>query len=323
MLTSAIKNTDITVVVQGAISLPDPKNPSKITTEHCISSVREILPGAKIILSTWTGMKTEGLDYDILVENEDPGQNKITHPHHKLRIANDNRQIRSTYEGLKRVKTTFAMKLRSDNYLANDNFKLLFGKFENRHPEYHFLKERVVTCSSFCRELEKGGRTPFQVCDFFYFGLIEDLLDIWNIPFFPRERITNLSKWHYRLSTEQNLWVSFLTKHTNDINCSHLLDESENNIRKSHISIANNLVVAEHSTLGLGIPDRFHLKEKVRCSFISFFRWQTLYQKYCDENYPIKNKFLQTFSLHFNRLKYYGKKITSRKIRTWLRIIPS
>ena len=55
-----INSIDISVVVQGAID--------KENTPKCLKSIREFLPNAKIILSTWKNSNVENLDYDMLVE---------------------------------------------------------------------------------------------------------------------------------------------------------------------------------------------------------------------------------------------------------------
>lgn len=60
-----IKPKDISVVVQGAIN--------KEITPRCLQSIRTLLPNAEIILSTWEGSDVDGLDYDKLVLNKDPG----------------------------------------------------------------------------------------------------------------------------------------------------------------------------------------------------------------------------------------------------------
>ena len=65
MIINGIDTNDISVVVQGAID--------QINTPKCLRSIRKRLPGAEIILSTWEGSPIDGLDYDKLVLNKDPG----------------------------------------------------------------------------------------------------------------------------------------------------------------------------------------------------------------------------------------------------------
>jgi len=59
---------DISVIVQGpVVGAPDH------LTRRCLASVRQHLPGAELVLSTWQGSDTGGLEYDLLVPNQDPG----------------------------------------------------------------------------------------------------------------------------------------------------------------------------------------------------------------------------------------------------------
>ena len=60
-----ITSRDISVVVQGPIH--------KTRTKKCLQSIRKNLPAAEIILSTWQNSSVNGMDFDILVANEDPG----------------------------------------------------------------------------------------------------------------------------------------------------------------------------------------------------------------------------------------------------------
>ncbi len=311
-----IENKDITIVVQGPVLVESDSLKPEITTKKCIDSINTLLPGATIILSTWENMKTDHLEYDLLIENDDPGQNKITHPPYSDRIANDNRQIKSTVEGLKIVKTKYAMKLRSDNYLVNTGFKELFNQFQERCEDFKILDRRVISCSTFCREIQKGGVVTFQPCDFFHFGLTTDLLKIWDIPFFPKVRETRLQKWQQRVSTEQYLWLSFIQKYHDDISIYHLFDNDKGKIEKSRISLINNLVIAEHEQIGLGLPKRFHLPLKTRCTFISFMRWKILYRKYCQNDFPIPGRMKFSFFLLVTRLWFYGRKKISYNLST-------
>lgn len=314
-----IDNKDISVVVQGPVFVEGLDFKPEITTRQCIESVRNILPGAVVILSTWENMKTDHLDYDVIIENQDPGKNIITHPFYNDRSANDNRQIKSTIEGLKAVKTKYAMKLRSDNYLVNTGFKTLFNQFHERCEELKILDRRVVSCSTYCREIQKGGRVTFQSCDFFHFGLTSDLLKIWDIPYFPKIRKTSLQKWQDRLSTEQYLWLAFLQKYDGDVSVKHLLDSNKQNIRKSQISLVNNLIIADHGQIGLGIPLRFHLPLKTRCTFISFMRWKILYKKYCQNDFVIPGRLKFAFLLFITRFWFYGRKKISFFVNTCFR----
>jgi hypothetical protein len=93
-----IDPAQISVIVQGAI---DPK-----LTLPCLRSIRAHLPGAEIILSTWEGSKTEGLDCDLLVLNADPGGKKHDFVHDG--VNNTNRQLVSIQGGLAKASALIA-----------------------------------------------------------------------------------------------------------------------------------------------------------------------------------------------------------------------
>lgn len=99
----SIKFEEISIVVQG------PVQPT--ITENALRSIREHLPGGEIILSTWEGTDCSGLEYDLLVLNQDPG---VLPP----AMLNTNRQIVSTVNGLKRVTRKYAVKFRTDNFIG-------------------------------------------------------------------------------------------------------------------------------------------------------------------------------------------------------------
>lgn len=164
---------DISVVVQGAIH---PKY-----TQKCLRSIRKYLPGATIILSTWEGSNVEGLDYDKLLLNKDPGTSGYRNPFEpniNLRLPDNlNRQILSTKNGLKEVETKYAMKLRTDFRLTGNGFLNYFDKF-NKHidnaPELLLFKKRILI-------MGYSNVTPFWVFDLFSFGLTEDMLRLWDV----------------------------------------------------------------------------------------------------------------------------------------------
>ena len=111
---------DISIVVQGAVD--------KTETPKCLKSIRQYLPNAEIILSTWEGTDLsciEGL-YDKLVLSKDPGG---VFYEKKKYYQNINRQIVSTKAGLELAERKFIMKLRSDLIFTNNTFLDYFEKF--------------------------------------------------------------------------------------------------------------------------------------------------------------------------------------------------
>ena len=168
-----ISSKEISVVVQGAID--------KKLTSKCLKSIREHLPEAEIILSTWEGSNVEGLDYDILLLNQDPGGYKHDFAIYNAprSMNNFNRQLVSTLNGIKKVNRKYILKLRTDLILTNSNFLSYWNLFESRDSEYTLFKHRVLCSSIYSRENScqsgTGFPTPFHPSDFWFFGLATDL----------------------------------------------------------------------------------------------------------------------------------------------------
>ena len=113
----------ISVVIHGPVQATPDRGMETGITEKAITSIREHLPGAHIILSTWPGQPTESLDIDELVISDDPGANIIAYDFDGTPLTeNNNRQIVAVAAGLRKVKTPYAIKLRSDNYLLHSGF---------------------------------------------------------------------------------------------------------------------------------------------------------------------------------------------------------
>ena len=88
-----INSNEISVVVQGAID--------KENTPKCLKSIRKVFPQAEIILSTWEGANVEGLDYDEVIFNKDPGG--VKDPFVPTFTNNLLRQMVSTKSGVKKA----------------------------------------------------------------------------------------------------------------------------------------------------------------------------------------------------------------------------
>ncbi|GAM63812.1 lipopolysaccharide synthesis protein wavE [Vibrio ishigakensis] len=309
---------DISVVVQGPVQALSDRSQDEGITLRCLSSIREHLPGAKIILSTWRGQNLEGLDFDELVLCDDPGQNIRQYnedgtPH----FFNNNRQIVSTIEGLKRVKTKYAIKLRSDNYLTCNAFVEIKNKYD-KYGQDRVFNERVVVSDIFTRKYAKGLPVAFHISDFFYYGLTSDLQTLWNIDllsdFIPSDsQPIDPSDPYHLVDCTQLFAIKALENVNVSINLSHLHDVSGNKLSKSESFIANNLIILDSNMLGLGLPEKFKGKARVskpkgQCTHYQFFEWESLYKQYCDNNYQVEAGIYKKITLFIDRLKYVHPK---------------
>ncbi|MCF1428883.1 MAG: WavE lipopolysaccharide synthesis family protein [Shewanella sp.] len=297
--------SDISVVIHGPVnSLPERDMEQGITL-MAINSVRQHLPGAKIILSTWEGQNVADLDVDEVVLNQDPGPNIMGYyPDGTPYKENNNRQIVAVKEGLKRVNTSYAVKLRSDNYLLHSGFVGLQQAFPKRCEALKLLNERVVVLHRFTKMQTAGRRIVRHLCDLFAYGRTKDLLKMWDIPLqsdYPyNPDIKGKSQYAYFpervLSTEQLFCSKWLTKLNPDsrmLNFHHDCDESL--LREWQLLLANNLIIAEANNAGVATTARLKA-DKSRANEISSAEWQVLYQKYCDTSYyqPKQRFWLET-----------------------------
>lgn len=296
-------NEDITVVVQGPVQARTDREQDEGITHRCLCSVREFLPGATIVLSTWAGQDLEGLDFDDLVINEDPGPNiREYKPSGEPLYMNNNRQIASSLGGLKAVTTPYAMKLRSDNYLTSNSFQHIQQSYKKRSKEYCFFDERVLVCDLFTRQYNKGKKVAFHVSDFFYFGRTKDVLSIWDIPYIEdlqyREDQKGLVQYEgvpfYRKDCTQLLWLKAMHKYDTSLSILHQHDSRVEVVQASNKIYANNLVVASCEEIGLGLCNKFKGKARAarksgKASFMSYLEWQRLYKQHVDPKHEINN----------------------------------
>jgi hypothetical protein len=118
-------DTDISVIVQGPV-LGSPASPAaEQFTRRTIESVLTVLPGAEVILSTWTGSDVSGLRAHRIVESDDPGAAQLFGT---TQSNNVNRQIVSSREGVRASSRPFVLKVRSDALMVHDGFRRLTGR---------------------------------------------------------------------------------------------------------------------------------------------------------------------------------------------------
>lgn len=298
MIINNIDTKDISVVVQGATN-------NKIIF-IVLKSIRENLPGATIILSTWEGSNVDNLDFDEVLLNKDPGgQNGAR----GIGKDNTNRQITSTINGLKKVKTKYAMKLRTDFMLIGNNFLNLFGKFDkySKNKKYKLFNNRILTSSSVSY--------PFWFYDFVFFGETNDLIKLFDIPLRMQEEVDwflnhePINKQHlkesFRYFAELHIFLNCIAKNVPDIFekfRDHTDYTDENKALSDEIFIDSFLPIG--MTDGMSVATlKGELAELNRITFDPSYL--TIYKKYCDKDFVIpqsKKHFYKMFDLKKNKL---------------------
>jgi len=325
---------EITVVVQGPVQTFQDREQEPGITRKCLESVRKHLPGSTVILSTWPNQDLEGLDYDELVISEDPGANiRYFKRDGTPQRFNNNRQIVSSREGLKRVSTRYAVKLRSDNFLTGSQFVDLQKRFPLRSQQHKFFDERVVVSNVFTRKYAKGYPVAFHLSDFFYFGLTNDLKMIWDLELYPdakdpiSENEASL-RHDFPIDCTQMFWLSALQKFDPDIRLNGLLDRSNDALNRTRSIYANNLVIAAPEELGLGLCQKFLgaariSRTKGQCAQWQHIEWINAYLELCEkkQRYPLASPSL--LALFLKRLIHvYPTRFETRlKLRKWSKAI--
>ena len=168
---SSYEVSDAAIVIQGPL---EHKDNYTLTTARLY---RQWYPNAPIVISTWKNEATDIFRKSCaeisvtLLENELPVFGGI---------SNTNYQLESSARGVEYVKNNtsakFVLKCRSDQRINRTKFLIYFKNLlEMYPPKGDKLKKRILMAS-----FDKG--LPFFGCDFLYFGTVEDLNKLFNIP---------------------------------------------------------------------------------------------------------------------------------------------
>lgn len=310
-----IDSKDISVIVQGAINTE--------YTQRCIISIRKYLPNAEIILSTWEDANT--IQYedlcDVIIKNKDPGASVFTFDNKK---QNQNRQIFSTINGLKKSSRKYSLKLRSDMEIKGTIFLSYFAKYPFRNEKYKILKERVLINNLYTRNPYSNLPYLFHPSDWVMFGLTEDLINIWDIPLAKEpdfsqylklnEPINNLIDTKYcftKYHAEQYIWISFLRKNHINIDMKDWTDYKNNDLKElSMFILINNSCVLDYISQLDIVCLKYPKYDKTPVMFN--WDWQFYYKKYCDKSFKISRgakfyKAINSFQVlnHLINLKKY------------------
>lgn len=200
---------------------------------------------------------------DEIVVSQDPGsfvQNSRTKAQHNV-----NRQIVSTMAGLRRVKTSSSVKIRSDLLVTgrgilralNSEARAIKGD-----KTFSWVKERLIVTNVTSVNPRTGLELPFHPCDWLYCGRTDDLLRLWDIPMFKEPQWTEwflerpkplnfpLEDFFSRFQPESYIWSSFVAKNI-PLAFEHSSDVSGENLTLSDASFASNLLVLTRRQLSL------------------------------------------------------------------------
>lgn len=247
-----ISSKDITFVVQGNL---------RKEIHDCIKSIRTFFPESHIIFSTWVGTDISGIDCDEAVFSIDPGDNGDVfypnNPHGWSHKNNLNRQIISSFNGMKKVKTPYAIKFRSDFILKSDAILKKYNEYlkspDIRNKKWCMFNHKIMMFSPVNPNTTK---LAYHLCDYFQMGHTEDLIEFWKIPlqsfedaqYCVNNKINHPQKHRaYRYACEQELWLRNLDKFKIEYKKPEIYyDVSDEIIENSNQTFLNNLYFLDY-----------------------------------------------------------------------------
>lgn len=301
-----LDSQDISVVIQGPVfSQTSPLAPHGIT-HQVLKALREHLPQATLILSTWKDQPLAGLDADVILQLDDPGTTNFYRQGAKADnlYNNGNRLIYSTQQALAQVKTPYVLKIRSDLLLFHPLFSSFGQQFHHVDAPWQVLKQRIIGFPIYSLKFERqaGKHTsiqqprPFHVSDWAYFGLTTDVQQLFNCPLMQEPET---SRWFetrpkpandlwpdrlWRYSPEQYI-LSNLAERTLGIQLQHGSQADAEILQASERFIANNFIILDQYQWGLWSLKlnvyQDQLPKLILDGLYSHQVWLQDYQQYC------------------------------------------
>lgn len=315
---STIDGSQISVVIQG---------PVRVSTKALITSVRSLLPGAEIILSTWNSENVSGLDYDYLVLSEAP---KAFVQHKRTQTKNNlNRLIRSTIVGIKKASRDYILKIRSDIILESTDFLESYDLYPKR-TEYTVLKRKIVVPLLFSRISYKSQQTPFHLSDWAAFGLAEDIHTVFanlqevDEPLFTEwfkhsKKKSPYGSTTFRFSPEQYIFYTFYHNNFQNITMNDASDNSDNENDESSKFIVSNFIIVDFKRSGFRLNKYPASIDEITLGREYLFLWnrfnyESAYKLYCDKGFSIQKTTRNNIDIkkeidkaqllkHYNRFK--------------------
>ncbi len=302
--------SDISVIVQGGIS--------PALTAECLVSIRHLMPDAEIILSSWEGSDTVGLEADHIILSDKP--ESFLYDDYTKKANNVNFMLRSTLAGLKKATRPYALKIRTDFKLIGTDMLHYLARYEKSDPTYRLFQRKIIACSFFSRD-PRTAKTALQYhpSDIAFFGLRDDLINLFDVPHMQKEDefYTQIqSRYFNRYVPEQHLFINCLKKNNHTIDYDSQIDPNEKHIELTERYFASNFIFLSWSEFGIQAPDKFYeLASFSYMSCISYVEWQHLYQKYVDPSFsppssdPMKSGIL-SLSSDLSRCKRMSRYLT-------------
>jgi hypothetical protein len=276
---------DVSFVLQGPID-----RAGRGRTADACAAIRAHFPGAEIVISTWEGTDTSGLDCDAVVHSADPG---IVGPN--TYNVNTNRQIDSSLAGVQAATRPLVAKVRSDILFLSDALLGHWRRWEERSDELRLFEHRVLVPNVFARRPSFFSPYPMHPSDWSYFGTREDLELLFDVPHMRRgdsevdAKEETLTRYYHALpkrpsyTPEQWIWTQAVRKAEPKARIGHVFDLTPKTLRLTELSFANNFAVLDtYTQYGIWCP-KYPGPNRVFEDLTLFQHedWHELYEIHC------------------------------------------
>jgi hypothetical protein len=134
-----------------------------------------------LIFSTWEDQELEFIEGEKVVLSKDPGSGLR---YQNVTASNNiNRQIVSTFAGLRQVRTPYVVKMRSDLLVTNSRLGSILRKIPaTPNNELSTFKNYVIVPDRLTFSPRKKTNPALHVTDMLQAGVTSDVLSLWDIP---------------------------------------------------------------------------------------------------------------------------------------------
>lgn len=285
MQANPLPSQSVTVIFQGGINVHQLGQGGDDGSDFManVAKTRAALPHATIVLSTWDTLalptefdSADKLGIDQLILNPDPGGL----PNIKFGYDapnNVNRQIISTQAGLNQVSTEYALKLRTDSYLLNDNLLQFYRYYTQQvtlHSQRHLSSKSegtdyspIVVPSFFTIDPSMFEHMAFHISDWAQFGKTERLQAFWSAPLMSRDNATYFEShaqdidakfadntFRTRLAVEQHIASHYANQIGYAATPSYYNELNEQILDAHKAFLASEVIVLDMTDYGLRLP---------------------------------------------------------------------
>ena len=261
-----LEDKQLSVVLQGPCHFG--KKDAQVS-HHAVASIRQHFPKAELIFSTWKNSEIpKGLDVDVVVFNNDPGGQPLSLAVQKKTGKpfgnNVNRQIVSSLGGIQVASRPYVLKARTDMVFYSNKCLDWWNRATHRNPAHSAFKERMLGYAFGTRKARNPSgvlNLQYHPGDWFYLGLKEDMVDLFDIPLCPESCVNYLldnkilpssTQWWvtHQWYPEIYLWVSYLKKKGIPVTMAHSFDNRVENDLPSIQSLVNNFILLDADQIG-------------------------------------------------------------------------